>query len=151
MFTGKQEEINGSETDEKVDFKKGKRRTKLHILIWQKSDRKRPNYTKNRDKKNTISPLKWWEALRCPISHQCAMHVAGLQEGLEKPTGMGSRQNPRWSLPGSREDQEDTLNKGNVIKVRSWTFLNGSHVPRGLCPVLHPSPGSWWSHCSWRC
>uniref|UniRef100_A0A803YKS3 Exocyst complex component Sec3 PIP2-binding N-terminal domain-containing protein n=1 Tax=Meleagris gallopavo TaxID=9103 RepID=A0A803YKS3_MELGA len=40
-----------------------------------------------------------------------------LQEGLEKPTGMGSRQHPRWSLPGSREDQEDTLNKGNVIKI----------------------------------
>jgi len=33
VFTGKQEESNERETDEKVDFKKGKRRTKLHILI----------------------------------------------------------------------------------------------------------------------
>lgn len=40
-----------------------------------------------------------------------------LQEGLEKPTGMGSRQHPRWSLPVSRECQEDTPNKGNVIKI----------------------------------
>ncbi|XP_021261985.1 exocyst complex component 1-like isoform X2 [Numida meleagris] len=40
-----------------------------------------------------------------------------LQEGLEKPAGMGSRQHPRWSLPGSREGQEDILNKGNVIKI----------------------------------
>lgn len=46
------------------------------------------------------------------------MHVAGLQEGLEKPMVMGSRQHPRWSLPGSREGQEDTLDRGNVIKVR---------------------------------
>ncbi|XP_010178866.1 PREDICTED: exocyst complex component 1-like [Mesitornis unicolor] len=36
-----------------------------------------------------------------------------LQESLEKP--MGSRQ--RWSFPGSREGQEDTLEKGNVVKI----------------------------------
>ncbi|KAM6124904.1 LOW QUALITY PROTEIN: exocyst complex component 1-like [Phoenicopterus ruber ruber] len=39
-----------------------------------------------------------------------------LQESLEKPMVMGSRQQPRWSLPGSREGQEDTPDKGNVIK-----------------------------------
>ncbi|XP_074456345.1 exocyst complex component 1-like [Larus michahellis] len=38
-----------------------------------------------------------------------------LQESLEKP--MGSRQQSRWSLPGSREGQEDTPDKGNVIKM----------------------------------
>ncbi|XP_013054507.3 exocyst complex component 1-like isoform X1 [Anser cygnoides] len=40
-----------------------------------------------------------------------------LQEGLEKPMVMGSRQHSRWSLPGSREGQEDTPDRGNVIKV----------------------------------
>ncbi|KAI6078349.1 Exocyst complex component 1-like protein [Aix galericulata] len=40
-----------------------------------------------------------------------------LQEGLEKPMVMGSRQHPRWSLPGSREEQEDTPDRGNVIKI----------------------------------
>lgn len=40
-----------------------------------------------------------------------------LQEGLEKPMVMGSRQHPRWSLPGSREGQEDTPDRGNVIKM----------------------------------
>ncbi|XP_065585612.1 exocyst complex component 1-like isoform X1 [Cyrtonyx montezumae] len=40
-----------------------------------------------------------------------------LQEGWEKPAGMGSRQHPRWSLPGNREGQENVLNKGNVIKI----------------------------------
>ncbi|KAM6353497.1 exocyst complex component 1-like [Alca torda] len=39
-----------------------------------------------------------------------------LQESLEKPVVMGSRQQSRWSLPGSREGQEDTPDKGNVIK-----------------------------------
>ncbi|XP_054695843.1 exocyst complex component 1-like isoform X7 [Grus americana] len=39
-----------------------------------------------------------------------------LQESLEKPMAMGSRQQSRWSLPGGREGQEDTLDKGNVIK-----------------------------------
>ncbi|XP_062496450.1 exocyst complex component 1-like isoform X1 [Pezoporus occidentalis] len=36
-----------------------------------------------------------------------------LQESLEKP--MGSRQQFRWSLPGSREGQEHTSDKGNII------------------------------------
>ncbi|XP_056215756.1 exocyst complex component 1-like isoform X2 [Falco biarmicus] len=40
-----------------------------------------------------------------------------LQESLEKPMVMGSRQQSRWSLPGSREDQEHTLDKSNVIKM----------------------------------
>ncbi|XP_063203255.1 exocyst complex component 1-like isoform X1 [Chroicocephalus ridibundus] len=40
-----------------------------------------------------------------------------LQESLEKPMAMGSRQQYRWSLPGSREGQEDTPDKGNVIKM----------------------------------
>ncbi|CAM9382212.1 unnamed protein product [Bubo scandiacus] len=40
-----------------------------------------------------------------------------LQESLEKPMVMGSRQQSRWSLPGSREGQEDTPDKGNVIKM----------------------------------
>ncbi|XP_074691512.1 exocyst complex component 1-like [Strix aluco] len=40
-----------------------------------------------------------------------------LQESLEKPMAMGSRQQSRWSLPGSREGQEDTPDKGNVIKM----------------------------------
>ncbi|XP_075018650.1 exocyst complex component 1-like [Calonectris borealis] len=40
-----------------------------------------------------------------------------LQESLEKLLAMGSRQQSRWSLPGSREDQEDTPGKGNVIKM----------------------------------
>ncbi|XP_054695842.1 exocyst complex component 1-like isoform X6 [Grus americana] len=40
-----------------------------------------------------------------------------LQESLEKPMAMGSRQQSRWSLPGGREGQEDTLDKGNVIKM----------------------------------
>ncbi|XP_009987377.1 PREDICTED: exocyst complex component 1-like [Tauraco erythrolophus] len=40
-----------------------------------------------------------------------------LQESLEKPTAMGSQQRSRWSLPGSREGQEDTPDKGNVIKM----------------------------------
>ncbi|XP_009944548.1 PREDICTED: exocyst complex component 1-like, partial [Leptosomus discolor] len=39
-----------------------------------------------------------------------------LQESLEKPTAMGSRQQSRWSLPGSREGQEDAPDKGNSIK-----------------------------------
>ncbi|XP_059680572.1 exocyst complex component 1 [Gavia stellata] len=39
-----------------------------------------------------------------------------LQESLEKPMAMGSRQQSRWSFPGSREGQEDTPDKGNVIK-----------------------------------
>ncbi|XP_051486196.1 exocyst complex component 1-like [Apus apus] len=38
-----------------------------------------------------------------------------LQESLRKP--MGSRQQPRRSLPGGREGQEDTLDKGHVIKM----------------------------------
>ncbi|XP_075369428.1 exocyst complex component 1-like [Mycteria americana] len=42
---------------------------------------------------------------------------ASLQESLEKPMAMGSRQQSRWSLPGSREGQEDTPDKGNVIKM----------------------------------
>ncbi|XP_042663264.1 exocyst complex component 1 isoform X3 [Tyto alba] len=40
-----------------------------------------------------------------------------LQESLEKPMVVGSRQQPRWSLPGSREGQEDTPDQGNVIKM----------------------------------
>lgn len=48
-----------------------------------------------------------------------ANYRTGLQESLEKPVLMGSRQQCRWSLPGSREGQEDTPGKGNVIKVRS--------------------------------
>ncbi|XP_009472854.1 PREDICTED: exocyst complex component 1-like [Nipponia nippon] len=40
-----------------------------------------------------------------------------LQESLEKPMAMGSRQQSRWSLPGIREGQEDMPEKGNVIKM----------------------------------
>ncbi|XP_075576733.1 exocyst complex component 1 [Pelecanus crispus] len=40
-----------------------------------------------------------------------------LQESSEKPMAMGSRQQSRWSLPGSREGQEDTPDKGNIIKM----------------------------------
>ncbi|XP_074771563.1 exocyst complex component 1-like [Athene noctua] len=40
-----------------------------------------------------------------------------LQESLEKPMAMGSRQQSRWSLPGIREGQEDTPDKDNVIKM----------------------------------
>ncbi|XP_010015884.1 PREDICTED: exocyst complex component 1-like [Nestor notabilis] len=36
-----------------------------------------------------------------------------LQESFEKPAG--SRQQSRWSLPGSREGQEHTSDKGNII------------------------------------
>lgn len=50
-------------------------------------------------------------------SNHLPTYRAGLQESLEKP--MGSRQQSRWSLPGSREGQEDTPDKGNVIKVSS--------------------------------
>ncbi|KAM9274271.1 exocyst complex component 1-like [Morus bassanus] len=39
-----------------------------------------------------------------------------LQESLEKPTAMGSIQQSRWSLPGSREGQEHTLDKGMIVK-----------------------------------
>ncbi|XP_009638979.1 exocyst complex component 1 [Egretta garzetta] len=42
---------------------------------------------------------------------------ASLQESLERPMVMGSRQQPRWSLPGSREGQEDMLDQGNAIKM----------------------------------
>ncbi|KAM9538380.1 exocyst complex component 1-like isoform 1-T1 [Guaruba guarouba] len=38
-----------------------------------------------------------------------------LQESLEKPTAMRSRQQSRWSLPVSREGQEHTSDKGNII------------------------------------
>ncbi|XP_030354188.1 exocyst complex component 1-like [Strigops habroptila] len=38
-----------------------------------------------------------------------------LQESLEKPTG--SRQQSRWSLPGSRGGQEHTSDKGNIIMI----------------------------------
>ncbi|XP_069723925.1 exocyst complex component 1-like [Phaenicophaeus curvirostris] len=37
-----------------------------------------------------------------------------LQESSEKP--MGSRQQSRWSLSGNREGQEDTPDKGNIVK-----------------------------------
>ncbi|XP_010128252.1 PREDICTED: exocyst complex component 1-like [Chlamydotis macqueenii] len=40
-----------------------------------------------------------------------------LQESLEKPVAMGSWQQSRWSLPGSREGQEDAPDKGNVIEI----------------------------------
>ncbi|XP_074003753.1 exocyst complex component 1-like [Numenius arquata] len=40
-----------------------------------------------------------------------------LQESLEKPMVMGSKQKARWSLPGSKEGQEDTPDKGNVTKM----------------------------------
>lgn len=53
------------------------------------------------------------------VANPLPTYPAGLQESLDKPMVMGSRQQSRWSLPGSREGQEDTLNKGNVIKVRS--------------------------------
>ena len=53
------------------------------------------------------------------MSNDLPTYRAGLQESLEKPTAMGSRQQSRWSLPGSREGQDDTPDKGNVIKVRS--------------------------------
>ncbi|KAM6413296.1 LOW QUALITY PROTEIN: exocyst complex component 1-like [Rhynochetos jubatus] len=43
-----------------------------------------------------------------------ARRKGSLQESLEKP--VGSRQQPRWSLGGSREGQEDTPDKGNIIK-----------------------------------
>ncbi|XP_031980165.1 exocyst complex component 1-like isoform X2 [Corvus moneduloides] len=38
-----------------------------------------------------------------------------LQETWEKP--MGNRQQPWWSLPGSRESQEDAPDRGNISKV----------------------------------
>ncbi|XP_010159340.1 PREDICTED: exocyst complex component 1-like [Eurypyga helias] len=38
-----------------------------------------------------------------------------LRESLEKL--MGNRQQPQWSLPGNREGQEDTPDKGNIIKM----------------------------------
>ncbi|XP_064319519.1 exocyst complex component 1 [Phalacrocorax carbo] len=40
-----------------------------------------------------------------------------LQEGVEKPVAMGSRQQARWSVPGSRDGQEDMLDKGTTIKM----------------------------------
>ncbi|KAM9538381.1 exocyst complex component 1-like isoform 2-T2 [Guaruba guarouba] len=40
-----------------------------------------------------------------------------LQESLEKPTAMRSRQQSRWSLPVSREGQEHTSDKGNIIMI----------------------------------
>ncbi|XP_065545188.1 exocyst complex component 1-like isoform X2 [Lathamus discolor] len=40
-----------------------------------------------------------------------------LQESLEKPMVMGSRQQSRWSLPGSREGQEHTSDKGNIVMI----------------------------------
>jgi len=53
------------------------------------------------------------------MSNHLPTYPAGLQESLEKPMVMGSRQQSRWSLPGSREGQEDTPDKGNIIKVTS--------------------------------
>lgn len=53
------------------------------------------------------------------MSDHLPTYCAGLQESLERPMVMGSRQQPRWSLPGSREGQEDMLDQGNAIKVRS--------------------------------
>ncbi|XP_017670054.1 PREDICTED: exocyst complex component 1-like [Lepidothrix coronata] len=38
-----------------------------------------------------------------------------LQESPEKP--LGNRHQPRWSLPGSRESQEEPPARGNVVKV----------------------------------
>ncbi|KAM8987633.1 exocyst complex component 1-like isoform 2-T2 [Ara ararauna] len=40
-----------------------------------------------------------------------------LQESLEKPMAMRSRQQSRWSLPVSREGQEHTSDKGNIIMI----------------------------------
>lgn len=75
------------------------------------------------------------------MSNHLPTYHAGLQESLEKPMAMGSRQQSRWSLPGSREGQEDAPDKGNVIKVRSQGFLKGSCVPQGLCQCCNPSCG----------
>ncbi|KAM9127937.1 exocyst complex component 1-like isoform 4-T4 [Pangshura tecta] len=38
------------------------------------------------------------------------------QEGLDKQVACGSRQHPRFCLAGSREGEEDELDRGNVVK-----------------------------------